>query len=213
MAPPEASAKRLAAAEIYIEINETDGDAGIHIFLDGEGFDDMQVFGPGNKELIHVSTNGPVPQQGITELFFESAEPSFEEQSLEELLALFPQGIYRFRGRTTDGKPLTRNTRFTHRLPGAPVQVFPIDGQTVDPDNAVLDWQPVPNPPGSRIVGYEVIVSCDDEEVSTAKVGRGVTSITVPPEVFSQGDDCKWEVLAKERSGNQTISEAEFAVN
>ena len=45
--------------------------------------------------LFTRGAEGSAP--GITEFFFESAEPSFEEQSLEELLALFPEGLYRFR--------------------------------------------------------------------------------------------------------------------
>ena len=44
-------------------------------------------------------------------------------------------------------------------------------------------------------------------------VGPTVDSLTVPPEFLEEGaDECKWEVLAIERSGNQTISETEFGI-
>ena len=210
------SAKQLSDSFIRIEINDTDGDAGIHIFLDGEGWDSMQCIAPDDSVLFSVLAEGSVGLQGITEFFFESAEPSFDEQSLEELLELFPEGNYRFRGTTTDGRRLRGRARLTHALPDAPVQVFPVE-EGVSPDSATFTWEPVPDPRGSEIVGYEIVVGCeaDDFVDFMAQVGPDVTSVTVPPEVLDQdgAEECKWEVLAIERSGNQTLSEVEFEVN
>ncbi|MCP4205105.1 MAG: hypothetical protein GY769_24615 [bacterium] len=215
MAAPEAWAKKLDDTEIRIEINDTDGDAGIQVFLDGEGWDSMQMTGPNGIEFSVLAENS-VGLQGITEFFFESAEPSFEEQSLEELLALFPEGKYKFRGTTTEGKKLRGKATLTHALPAAPVQITPVDGEDVDPDNAVFMWEAVADPPGSEIVGYEVVIECEEPQFTktTANVGAAVTSITVPPQVLNQedADECKWEVLAIEESGNQTISETEFGI-
>ena len=216
MAAPEAWAKKLDEAEIRIEINATDGDAGIQVFLDGVGWDTMQMKGPNGVEFS-IAAESSIGLQGITEFFFESAEPSFDEQSLEELLALFPEGVYKLKGTTTEGKKLKGKARLTHALPDAPVQISPVDGEGVDPDEAVFSWEAVADPPGSEIVGYEVIVECEEPEFTktTALVGADVTSITVPPEVLGQkdADECKWEVLAIEESGNQTISEAEFEID
>jgi hypothetical protein len=213
---PAAWAVRLDDTAIYIEINDTDGDAGIQVFLDGEGWDAMQMSGPNGVEFSVLAENS-VGQQGITEFFFESAEPSFEEQSLEELLELFPEGVYRFRGTTTEGRALRGRARLTHDLPAAPEQISPVDGEGVDPDDAVFSWGAVADPPGSEIVGYEVVIECEEPEFSklTARVGAEVTSITVPPEMLGQedADECKWEVLAVEDSGNQTISETEFSID
>ncbi len=211
-----AHAVRLADTAIYIEINETDGDAGIHVFLDGEGWDTMRMISPNGVEFSVLAENS-IGLQGITEFFFESAEPSFDVQTLDELLALFPAGVYRFRGTTTDGLPLRGRARLTHRLPEGPVLVFPIEGEEVDPDDAVFSWQASPDPPGSQIVGYEVIVGCEEPGFVdfAAKVGPDVTSVTVPPEVLDQDGaaECKWEVLAIEASGNQTLNESEFEID
>lgn len=210
-----ASAKRLSDTAIRIEINDTDGDAGIQVFLDGEGWDTMQMIGPNGVEFS-VLAEGSVGFQGITEFFFESAEPSFEDQSLEELLELFPEGVYRFRGATTDGRALRGRARLTHALPDGPVQLSPVDGEEVDPDDAVFTWQEVADPPGSEIVAYEIVIECEEPEFTKiiAQVGADVTSITMPPEILNQdgADECKWEVLAIEESGNQTISETEFSI-
>ena len=43
---PAARAQRLADALIRIEINDTDGDAGIQMFVDGEGWRRLKVFDP-----------------------------------------------------------------------------------------------------------------------------------------------------------------------
>ena len=213
-AAPQASAKKLSAAAIFFEINATDGDAGIQIFLDGDGWDRMKVFNPDGKKILDVKGKGGIGQQGITELFFESAEPSFEEQSLEELLALFPEGQYKFKGTQTNGKSLTGKARLTHDLPMAPNLIRPADGDdSVNPNNTVVEWQLVADPPGSEIIGYHVVVETEDPRllIFAADVGPDTTSIEVPSEFMNGGGpEYKYEVLAIERSGNQTISEAEF---
>ncbi len=213
VAAPEAWAKKLDETGIWIEINDTDGDAGIQIFLDGEGWDRMKVFDPDGRKVMQVKAKRSVGIQGITELFLESAEPSFDEQPLDEFLALFPEGTYRFLGRTTDGKELKGKARLTHAIPGAPLQVFPVE-EDVDPENAEFVWELVADPPGSEIVLYQVVVECEEPElrVFSADVGPTVDSITVPPEFLEGGEECKWEVLAVEESGNRTISEAEFDI-
>jgi hypothetical protein len=212
LAPP-AQAIPLSAKAIFFEINDTDGDAGLQIFLDGEGWDAMQVRDPNGNVILNVLGEGGVGQQGITELFLESAEPSFDEQPLEELLALFPAGHYSFRGMTTEGRPLRGAARLTHALPDAPVIVYPEEEQDdVDPDDTYIEWETVPDPPGSRISGYIVIVEKDEGQLETFELNlpRSATRVSVPPEFMRPGTVYKAEVLAIERSGNRTITELEF---
>ncbi len=212
-AAPGAWARPLSATAIRIEINDTDGDAGIQIFLDGEGWKSMRVTDPFGNRILDFRAEGSVGIQGITELFFESAEPSFDVQPLSELLRLFPEGNYRFEGVTTGGVPLKGKARLTHALPAGPLLVLPAeDDDSVDPANTVIQWQTVPDPPGSTIVGYQVIVvrEVGGLRVFSADVGPAITSVTVPPEFMQPGTTYKYEVLAIEASGNQTISEREF---
>ena len=85
MAAPKAlGAARLDEAEIFFEINDTDGDGGIQVFLDGEGWDEMEMIGPDGDVMFRVVADSSVGLQGITELFFESAEPSFDDQPLSD---------------------------------------------------------------------------------------------------------------------------------
>ena len=207
-----AQAVRLAEAAIFIEINATDGDAGIQVFLDGEGWELMQVKNPRGEVVLNILGEGGIGQQGLTEGFFESAEPSFEEQPLEEFLALHPKGWYQFRGRTTEGRPIRGSARLTHALPDAPVILSPEEEGEVDPDEVVVEWETVPDPPGSRIAGYIVVVEKDEGFLETFQVNlsRNATSVSVPPEFMRPGVAYKAEVLAVERSGNKTITEVEF---
>jgi hypothetical protein len=212
---PAAHAVKLEETDVFIEINDTDGDAGIHMFLDGEGWRKMKVYNPDGNLVLNVKAKGAIAQQGLTEFFFESAEPSFEVQPLEEFLALHPPGTYTFRGVTTEGEEITGKAKLTHHLPEAPLQVFPVD-EGVDPDAAEFVWEPVADPPGGEIIGYNVVVECEGEEerVLDAFVAPTVTSLTVPPEFLEQEEfeECKWEVLAVDKSGNKTISETPFEV-
>ena len=207
-----AQAVRLAEAAIFIEINATDGDAGIQVFLDGEGWEVMQVRNPRGQVVLNILGEGGIGQQGLTEAFFESAEPSFEEQSLEEFLALHPPGWYQFRGMTTEGRRLRGSARLTHALPDAPVILSPEEEEEVDPDEVVVEWETVPDPPGSRISGYIVVVEKDEGflEVFQVNLSRSATSVSVPAEFMRPGVAYKAEVLAVERSGNKTITEVEF---
>ncbi len=212
LAAPEAAAVKLDETAIFIEINATDGDAGIQLFLDGEGWDTMQLTAPDGTVLLNVAAEGSIGIQGITELFFESAEPSFDEQPLEELLELFPEGIYRFRGTTTEGEVLRGRARLNHALPEGPVIVLPVEESVVPVDEVVVEWLGVPDPPGGRIVGYEVVVEKDEGKLQVFKADMPAVArrIAVPEEFLRRGTAYKAEVLAVEKFGNQTITEVEF---
>jgi hypothetical protein len=212
VATPGVDAAQLEEAEVFMEINDTDGDAGIQIFLDGEGWDTMQMKAPNGTVLFSLVAERGIAIQGLTELFFESAEPSFDEQPLEDFLELFPPGQYKFRGTTTEDEVITGKAKFTHKIPDAPEIISPEEESTVEPDNVVVEWERVPSPPGSRIVGYQVIVEKDEGtlRVFSADVDKNTTRVTVPPEFMKSGFPYKAEVIAIEKTGNKTISEIEF---
>ena len=41
-------------AQIYLELNDTDGDLGIHGLIDGEAWKSLEIEGPGEQELMNV---------------------------------------------------------------------------------------------------------------------------------------------------------------
>jgi len=204
-----------ADVEFFIEVNSTDGDAGVQLFLDGEQWRNLMMFNPDGDKLLDVTAQDSLDTQGLTEFFFESAEPSFEEVSLEEFLDRFPEGEYTFVGETIDGDQLEGSATFTHVIPKGPSIISPEEGETVEADDVVIEWEPVTGPAGVEIVSYEVIVA-SDEALGEFRVllPATATSVEVPEEVFDpEVTEYKFEVLAKEESGNQTITETEFEVD
>jgi hypothetical protein len=200
-----------ADARIIIEVNSTDGDAGIQVFLDGDPWEKVEVLDPNGSKILDVVGRGSVGQQGLAELFFESGEPTLDEVPLDEFLARFPEGEYEFIGRSVEGDKMTGTATFTHDIPAGPVIVSPEEDAVQDPEQPiVVDWEPVTEqfagPSAIEIVGYQVIV----EEFSV-DLPATVTSVTVPPEFIEPGTEYSFEVLAIEASGNQTISESAFS--
>ncbi len=200
----------LAAAEIFIEINDTDGDAGIQIFMDGEGWNKMTVTDPNGTEHLVLEATSGIGAQGLTEFFFESAEPSFDVQPLSELLDRFPEGKYTYTGETVDGDVISGAAELTHDIPAAPV-VSPADGAEVE-GPVVIGWEEVTEPAGIEIVRYQVIVELEEPlQVFQIDMPPDARSVTVPAEWIEPGTDYVFEVLAKEASGNQIITEHEFS--
>jgi hypothetical protein len=204
-----------ADARIRIEVNATDGDSGLQVNLDAEdGWRWVHIFDPNGRLIFNVAGGGSVRKTGLTELFFESAEPGFDELPLDEFLKRFPEGEYRIVGRTIDGDKLSSKAILTHAIPDGPVLLGPANGSVQDPANTVISWEPVADPPGSQIVRYEVIVTQEDPappRVLDATLPATKHSMTVPSAFLLPGGiQYQFEVLAIEAGGNQTLSEGTF---
>jgi hypothetical protein len=220
-AAPEASAQeflRFSQAKMIFEENATAGDMGVQFFLDGEAWHRVIVFRPDGDTLIDVEVKGNARGTGLTELFSESAEPSFDKLPRAQFLVRFPAGQYNYLGRTVDGRWLVGAATLTHNIPAAPKIVAPAKDAGVDPRQPlVIRWDLVPNPPGSTIEAYQVIVEKDEEDerlrVLSIDMAKTDTNVTVPAGFLEPGKAYKFEVLAIESGGNQTISEGSFETN
>ena len=215
-APPAAKPKPpdvpLEIASIHWEYNATAKDLGVHVALDGEDWQKLQITNPDGKVIFKVKGLGPYKQLGLTELFFEGAEPDLSEFPLEDLLALFPEGTYTFSGRTVDGETIGGTSEFSHAIPDGPVV-----SSTVGPGNAVqISWTAVSAPPPGfpdepiDVVSYQVLVP----ETLDIIVPSTVLSLTLPPEysaALGPGDH-PFEVLAIDANHNQTTSEGTFTL-
>ena len=217
-------------ATIIVEVNSTDGDAGFQIFLDGEGWRRVSIYDPNWRQIFKVKTRGGVREiGGGTELFLETAEPEYEGLvELQELLDLLPPGDYRFYGRTVEGDWLYGTAELTHVIPAGPVIIEPaLDDEAtvledeedecagVEIDEAEISWDPVTTTifgsTGIVIVGYQVIVENEDSgNEFNITLPAETTSVTVPEEFLELGMEYKFEILAIEESGNQTITESCF---
>lgn len=199
-------------ARILIEFNATAQDVGIQVNLDGEGWRSVKGVDPRGKRIFDIEARSGVRKTGITELFFESAEPSLEDLPLDEFLARFPEGEYEFSGVTVEGERIEGEALLTHAIPDGPVLLSPAEGSVVDPDHTIVAWGAVADPPGSSIFEYQVIVErADIRRNFSVFVPASVTSVTVPSAFMQAGSPYKFEVLAIEQGGNQSLSESFFS--
>jgi hypothetical protein len=205
-------------ARLKFELNATDRDGGVQLFVDADSWRWISVFDPAGRRVFTSRTEGAMARQGGTELFLESAEPPFGELPVAKLLERFPAGTYRIRGLSLDGKPYVGAARLTHDLPEGPKLVSPLDSAgRQDPRRTVLRWRRVPSPNGSPIIGYQVLVVQPETGLrALPKVTLDITmpatatSLVVPAGFLRRGTEYEWEVLAIERGGNQTLSSSTF---
>jgi hypothetical protein len=215
----QAAAIPLAASRMIIEFNSSAEDIGIQVFLDqSSGWREIEIIDPLGREIFGAEAEGAlVKQGGGTELFLESVEPPLDELPLDVFFQRFPEGVYKFRGRTVEGQRVTGSANFSHDVPAGPVLVSPVPGAgecaEAVPLPAVISWQPVTTSIDDEpleIVKYEVIVENDDVNFDVILPASAGTTLTVPPQVLEPGTDYIFEVLAIEEGGNQTITEGCF---
>ncbi len=203
-------AARLAISRIYIEYNSSANDLGYHVSLDAQNWKTMKIVNPAGTTVFEVIGKGAYNDLGMTELFFEGAEPSLDDFPLANLLALFPQGRYRFIGVTVGGASLVGTGILSHAVPAGPVVSAEVNGETV-----IIRWDPVTGPPEGfpvrdiEVVGYQVLV-----ESFQITLPGSATEVTVPREFVESlaPGEYPFEVLAIEASGNQTITEGTFEI-
>ncbi len=199
----------LKVSQIYWEYNSTDDDLGVHVRLDGEDWRKMKIYNPKGKKLFDVKGTGPYQDLGMTELFFEGAEPTLDEVPLEVLLALFPEGEYEFEGRDVDNQELEGEWMFSHAIPDGPN----VSTQQGANNFLQVNWTKVTAPPPGfpnrpiLITGYQVIVGSFQVTLPAS-----ATSVTVPSEFVAalKPGAHEYEVLAIDQSGNQTLRAGTF---
>jgi hypothetical protein len=219
-------------AEVFFELNNTDGDLGIHALMDGEPWRQLEIEDPGGRGMLAVRVQGRLGRQGLTELDFESAEPTFDELAPEDFFARFPEGTYKVKGVTLEGEKLASEATVTHLLP-APPEAF-VNGQaapgtTCDaaslPEVAQpieIGWDAVTlsHPDLGRtnepieVLQYEVVIEREQPPPLILSVIRDPdsTSFAVPAGLVGAGEEIKFEILVREASGNQTALESCFLV-
>jgi hypothetical protein len=210
LAPAKVRSAGFPIAQIFWEYNSTANDLGVHVSLDAEDWKTVEIVHPNGQTIFRVDGAGGFGQLGLTELFFEGAEPSLDEFPLADLLGLFPEARYTFIGVKVDGHRLTSRPTLSHAIPAGPVVDSEVNGNSV-----VISWDPVTGTPAgfpSRpivIVGYQVLV--DPFQVT---LPASATSVTLPVEFVESlaAGSHPFEVLAIEASGNQTITEGSFEI-
>jgi hypothetical protein len=204
--PPEVSPLESAAAaepfeiaEAFFELNTTDHDMGFQVLLDAEGWKRVNLTDPEGRRLFGLRTDNTLAEIGITELRFESEEPS-----PREIRSRFPAGRYTLRGETVEGTQLLSQIEVSQRMLPAP-SFSPRNGQLVDKDHLVVRWET----PGAEMV--ELIIEQDElGHVLDVTVSASTNRMVVPPQFLRRGREYKIEILSIGENGNRTIAESTF---
>ncbi|MDJ0654049.1 MAG: hypothetical protein QNJ40_07850 [Xanthomonadales bacterium] len=217
-------------ANVYFELNNTDGDLGIHALIDGEPWKKLEIEGPNERTQLLIRLRSKLRRQGLTELFFESAEPTFDELDPADFFARFPEGDYEVSGDTIEGDELESTAEVTHLLPAPPVISVNATELPDGCDGAVpeistpftVSWEEVElshpelgrtNEPLEVEIYQLVLERLSEPELNfTVDVESDITSVAIPSALVGSGDEFKVEVLVREESGNQTATESCFNV-
>lgn len=211
-------------ALLYIEHNATDEDTGVHGMFDQEGLAEACIQTPGGDQIMVVNPAAQLDGLGINQFFFESREPPNDEYSIEDLKTDFPEGEYVISGVDYLGVHRVASAVFTHDIPLPPKIVAP---RLVDEEKAkenvlarsglTIRWRPVNETVDGapvEITAYEVIVTKEDHDDPHSlsrpeydvHVPPSYTHLPVPGAFLEPNTLYEVEVLALEKSGNQTIS-------
>ena len=217
-------------ANVFFELNNTDGDLGIHALIDGEPWKRLSIEKPNERENLHIRLRGALRRQGLTELFFESAEPTFDELPPEVFFGRFPEGEYEVEGITIEGEELESTAIVTHLLPAPPE--IEVSGEALPEDcdegpvpalsePFIVTWDPgfFSHPELGRtnapieVTNYQLVVENEDSGLKlTFDLPPDVIGVELPPGLLEPGDELKVEVLVREESDNQTATESCFEV-
>ena len=209
-----------------IEFNATDLDVGVRGFFDDDPWNELEIENPRGRMISEDESKRGLKRQGKAEWFFESGEPPLTEVSFRKFLRRFPEGDYIFEAELNDGGETECIAEFTHVIPCPPE----IESEPNPFETGVIVWSAVMTAvnteetdaaveadgleaevvcyeegqgPEVVIEGYEVIVEGENGDLSIT-LPAGSTRFEVPLEL---GAFDKFEVLAIEESGNQTITE------
>jgi len=222
------SAAEFSEAELFFELNNTDGDLGIHASIDGGPYELLEIEDPRGNTILTVMAQGNLATQGLTQLFLESAEPSFDELAPEEFFRRFREGFYDIEAMTSEGEEFEATVKLSHVL-AAPVDNITVAGVPAAEDcdsvplpvvsaPVTIDWDPVTEShPGIgksgnvKIVRYQFFVEQGDVKFGV-DLPPTVTQFQVPSEITDLGGTFKFEIIARTATGNNTAIENCFEV-
>ena len=216
--------------ELYFELNHTDSDLGIHSSLDGGAWKLLEIKNPSGQVLLDVLPEGTLAEQGMTQLFFESAEPAFDELPPADFFPRFPEGRYDISGITIDDETMAGSAILSHVLPAPPgnVRVNGIPAaENCDADlpavqnpvvitwNRVTSSHPTVGKTGPvRVLKYQVFAELQTAPFSkfSLDLPASVRRFVVPAELTSQGRKIKFEIQVRATNLNQTAIESCFTI-
>ena len=214
-----------AEAQVLLQLNDTDGDLGFHARIDGEPWKRVTIESPDEQILFDVRLRRALRRQGLTELAFESAEPTFDELDPETFFARFPEGDYEISGNGFEGVEYESTSTLSHLIPAAPGNLMVSGVQASDDCDAfvpvvsspvVISWDEVVSHHDElgragdiEVDSYEVAVEAETVDYQI-NVEADVTEVTLAAGAIPSGEEVKYQVLVREAEGNESSAESCF---
>jgi hypothetical protein len=223
-----ARAAEFSEAELFFELNDTDGDLGVHASIDGGPYSRLEIEDTNERVILLVEASGRLARQGLTQLFLESAEPSFDELAPAEFFRRFPEGTYEIEALSLEGEEIEGTAVLSHVL-AAPVDNITVAGVPAAEDcdavplpsvsePVVIDWDPVKQSHPElgktgrvKIARYQFFVEQGDVKFGV-DLPPTVTQFQVPSEIIALGGTFKFEIIARTATGNNTAIETCFKI-
>jgi hypothetical protein len=230
-ATPAVRAAEFSEAELFFELNHTDGDLGIHASIDGGPYSKLEIEDPNEHRILLVRASGHLAKQGLTQLFLESAEPPFDELAPEEFFRRFPEGVYEIGAKSLEGEEIEATVVLSHVLAALASNILVSGVPAAENCDAVplpsvsepviIDWDPVTTSHPEigmsgpvEIVRYQFFVEQGDVKVAV-DLPPTQTQFLVPSEIIALGntdEPFKFEIIARTATGNNTAIENCFEV-
>jgi hypothetical protein len=196
---------RFPTASVHFEQNATDGDVEVVFQAKGrsEGLAKLTVVGPDGRTVIDFAAPD-ASTLGIREFAFESPEP----KDVKGLKAAYPEGAYRFTGRTASGAELSGESRLSHELPPTASFLRPAAGaEQVVVAGLEIAWAP----PAGKVSGY--LIEIEQDEVGAhleATLPGSANRFAVPDGFLRPGTEYELGIATVSEAGNVSFVETSF---
>ncbi len=188
---------------LYLEFNATDNEAEVVTVVDAEvGLKVLKVIAPNDKTVLSLTSKN-TPNLGQGEVLVKTPE-----LSLDEIKAVYPAGVYRFRGTTVDGGDrVIGEVTLSHDLLPAPVISIPSNGATGVPvTGQIITWAPV-----AGASGYFLELENDETEATlTVDLPADASSFAIPNGLLLPNTEYEVSLGAIGANGNRVFSEISF---
>lgn len=148
----------------------------------------------------------------VTEASFDSTlgQADFRldtpEPSLGTLKRTYPAGVYRWTGRTVDGRPIVGVSRLSYRLLTPPRILAPARNQKLTTSEATLEWGRVA---GAHVIHLEV-EQVRTSHLLTVDLPGSATRFTIPDGFLQPGLKYTLDVKAVGPNDNLTVTDVDF---
>lgn len=200
-----ARADEFEEASIHLEQNVVDQDAEAVINLKTEdgGLRWLLVIAPDGRRVVRYESHN-ILNLGAREILIETPEPS-----LGEVLAAYPEGTYRFVGRTFDGEVLLAEAELSHDFAEPATVTFPEDGAEVPADGLAIRWTAV-----EGAAAYFLELEQEDLElVLTVNLPAAATQFSPPAGWLIPGTEYVIGLGSITEEGNRTFVETTFTTS